>query len=59
MIVTLIIGYILIENIADATFTSNRGFFMMVFLGLLCAEQKRELAAIPGKDASSTITTEK
>ena len=59
VIVTLIIGYILIENIADATFTSNRGFFMMVFLGLLCAEQKRELAAIPGKDASSTITTEK
>lgn len=45
VIVTLIIGYILIENIADATFTSNRGFFMMVFLGLLCADQKRELTS--------------
>ncbi len=59
VIVTLIIGYILIENIADATFTSNRGFFMMVFLGLLCAEQKRELAAISEKGASSKITMKK
>lgn len=55
VIVTLIIGYILIENIADATFTSNRGFFMMVFLGLLCADQKRELAAFEAKSASSMI----
>ena len=37
----LIIGFIAIENVADASFTSNRGFFMMLFLGLLLSEQKR------------------
>ncbi len=41
-ITILIIGYILIENIADASFTSNRGFFMMTFLGLIAANQKTE-----------------
>lgn len=36
----LIIGYLTIENVADATFTSNRGLFMMMFLGLILSEQK-------------------
>ena len=35
----LIIGFLAIENVADATFTSNRGFFMMIFLGLILSEQ--------------------
>lgn len=39
-ITSLIIGYLLIENVADASFTSNRGLFMMVFLGLVAADQK-------------------
>ena len=39
-IACLIIGYLLIENIADASFTSNRGLFMMIFLGLIVANQK-------------------
>jgi hypothetical protein len=40
----LITGYILIENIADASFTSNRGFFMMMLLGLIMSElQLKEL----------------
>ena len=43
-IILLVIGYILIENVADATFTSNRGLLIMIFLGLLCAEQKYEFA---------------
>lgn len=59
VIVTLIIGYVLIENIADASFTSNRGFFMMVFLGLLCGEQKRELATLDKESASCSTTKEK
>lgn len=42
-ITILIIGYILIENIADASFTSNRGLFMMIFLGLIAANQKTEV----------------
>lgn len=37
----LIIGFVTIENVADASFTSNRGFFMMLFLGFLLSEQKR------------------
>lgn len=39
-ITILIIGYILIENIADASFTSNRGLFMMIFLGLVASNLK-------------------
>lgn len=37
----LITGYIFIENIADASITSNRGFFMMLLLGLIMAELKQ------------------
>lgn len=36
----LIIGYFLIESIADATFTSHRGFFIMMLLGLTLSESK-------------------
>lgn len=36
----LIIGYFLIESIADATFTGHRGYFMMIFLGLVLSEHK-------------------
>ncbi|MCL3852148.1 MULTISPECIES: O-antigen ligase domain-containing protein [Parabacteroides] len=34
-IVIVVSGYFAIENIADATFTSNRGLFFMMFLGLV------------------------
>lgn len=40
----LIIGYLLIENIADATFTGHRGFFIMMLLGLVMSEQRHQLA---------------
>lgn len=46
IITILIIGYLLIENIADASFTSNRGLFMMMFLGLVAADQKAEAKKI-------------
>lgn len=36
----LAICFLFIENVADASFTSNRGLFMMLFLGLLMSEQK-------------------
>lgn len=42
IITCLIIGYLLIENIADASFTSNRGLFMMIFLGLIIGNQKEQ-----------------
>ena len=38
-LVLLITGYCLIENIADASFTSNRGFFMLMFLGLILSNK--------------------
>ena len=41
LIAILIVGFVAIENVADASFTSNRGFFMMLFLGLVLSEQKR------------------
>lgn len=39
IVATLIAGFLVIENTADASFTSNRGFFMMLFLGLIMSEQ--------------------
>ncbi len=38
----IIVGYFAIENIADATFTSNRGLFFMMFLGLIFSDMKYE-----------------
>lgn len=35
--------FLFIENVADASFTSNRGFFMMLFLGFLMSEQKQNV----------------
>lgn len=40
-IVIIISGYFAIENIADATFTSNRGLFFMMFLGLVFSNMTR------------------
>ena len=40
IIVLLICGFLFIENVADATFTSNRGFFMMLLLGFVLSNQK-------------------
>ena len=39
----LIVGYLLVENVADATFTGHRGFFIMMFLGLVLSEAKYSL----------------
>ncbi|MCD7850490.1 MAG: O-antigen ligase domain-containing protein [Parabacteroides sp.] len=39
----MIIGYLLIENVADATFTGHRGFFVMMLLGLVLSEQKKQI----------------
>lgn len=46
----LIIGYFLIESIADATFTGHRGFFMMMILGLVFAE-RRQIHSKPSVNA--------
>jgi len=42
VLVMLITGYCLIENIADASFTSNRGFFMLMFMGFVIAGEQRK-----------------
>lgn len=52
IITLLIIGYFLIESVADATYTSHRGFFMMMLLGLVLSEQKRKMnAKINGEES--------
>lgn len=38
----LIIGYLLIENVADATFTGHRGFFIMMLLGLVLSDGRKD-----------------
>lgn len=42
-LILLITGYCLIENIADASFTSNRGFFMLMFMGLILSEKENKV----------------
>lgn len=44
-IVLLVVVFFAIENIADATFTSNRGFYFMMFLGIIYADMKRKISA--------------
>lgn len=41
--------FLFIENVADASFTSNRGFFMMLFLGFLMSEQKQNVDKLLSK----------
>ncbi|MDR2498182.1 MAG: hypothetical protein LBD28_01940, partial [Tannerellaceae bacterium] len=39
-IILLIAGYLAIDGIADATFISYRGFFTMMFAGLILTEMQ-------------------
>lgn len=45
----LAVCFLFIENVADASFTSNRGFFMMLFLGLLMSEQQHDVNELSTK----------
>jgi hypothetical protein len=40
----IMIGFVFIENLSDSFFTSNKGFFMMIFLGLLAGKYKKSMA---------------
>jgi hypothetical protein len=40
IIIILIIAYLAIEGIADSTFISNRGFFVMMLVGLVLVDMK-------------------
>lgn len=58
LIITLLIScYLAIENIAEASFTSNKGFFMMLLLGMVLGIQKRnsEMIEEKGKSESTTV----
>lgn len=54
-IALLITGYITIENVADASITSNRGLFMMMLLGLVMAELKYMKQQNRNEQHSSTL----
>ncbi len=43
--VILIIVFFIIEGVADSTFTTHRGFFILMFLGLLLGDMKRILTS--------------
>lgn len=49
-IIIIITGYFAIENIADATFTSNRGYFFMLLLGLIFSEMKQFQHSLTSKE---------
>ncbi len=49
----LIIGFLAIENVADATLTSSRGLFMMMFLGLIMSEDKN--TSVEGPDDPAKV----
>lgn len=46
VIAILIIAFFLIESISDATLTHNRGFFMMMLLGLIFSDVKYKLNCV-------------
>ncbi|MDR3129043.1 MAG: O-antigen ligase domain-containing protein [Tannerellaceae bacterium] len=45
LIAASIIGYFAVENVADATLTSSRGFFFMMLLGLVFAKMSSTMEA--------------
>lgn len=47
-LLVILIAYFTIENIADATFTSNRGFYFMMFMGVVLADMKRRIVSRSG-----------
>lgn len=55
IISSLIIGYFLIESIADATFTGHRGLFMMMILGLTFANRSPKIS----QPLNTSISTKK
>ncbi len=50
--IILITGFFVIEGVADSTFTTHRGFFMMMFLGMLLADMKYTLYHQPSQTAN-------
>lgn len=42
----LIVVFFVIEGVADSTFTTHRGFFMMMFLGLIFSDMKNEIPSL-------------
>lgn len=53
-IVALIIGYLAIEGTTDSTFTTHRGFFVMMMLGLVLGNMKEEERSLPDDTITST-----
>ena len=51
----LIIGFLAIENVANATLTSSMGLFMMMFLGLIMSEDKNTSVEGPNDPAKVPI----
>jgi len=41
----ILIAFFAVENIADATFTSNRGLYFMMFMGIIYANMKQRIRA--------------
>lgn len=58
IITLIIIGYFAIENVADATITSNRGFFFMMFLGLILSDMKYKRAALQKDQAPNNLVNQ-
>ena len=44
-IAMILIAFFAVENIADATFTSNRGLYFMMFTGIIYANMKQRIRA--------------
>ncbi|MDR1675511.1 MAG: hypothetical protein LBR86_03460 [Tannerella sp.] len=58
VIALTITGFVFIENLSDAFFSSNKGFFMMMFLGLLVGKYKTTTGEAPVNTGENPIATE-
>ncbi|MDR1455716.1 MAG: hypothetical protein LBJ01_08700 [Tannerella sp.] len=59
VIILIIISFVFIENISDTFFSSNKGFFMMMFLGLLAGRHKTDTGKALVKIDEEPVTTKK
>jgi hypothetical protein len=55
VILLILASFVFIENISDSFLTSNKGFFMMMFLGLLFGKRERLVPVPVGENASVVV----
>ena len=57
--VLMIIGFFIIEGTTDSTFTTHRGFFVLMLLGLILSDLKNDEVHPNAKELQDENTSDK